>query len=410
MSKKTKKLFVIGHQWPQPNATAAGEHMMHIISYFLELNYEILFVCASQIPKEYTLLDQLFIKYKKIYLNNNSFDALIKEFSPSVVLFDRFMTEEQFGWRVQLQCPDAVRILDTEDLHFLRNSRLKQLKNKTFKNRLSDITKRELASIYRCDCSLIISKVEKKILTKTYKIPKYLLFHLPLLSKSYSSLKETPTYLNRNNLIFVGNFLHEPNWNCVQYLKKEIWPKLSKKLPKAILHIYGSHAVEKHLQLSNAKERFIVHGYTEDLKSKLLTSKLLIAPIQFGAGQKGKLLKAMEHGLPSVTTSIGAEGMLFNNKWAGSIANTPEDFITQTTQLYLNEDHWLTAQNKAYTIIKERHNYDSYFKKFQQKLNKLDSNLNKYRGNNFIGQILWHHSLRSTEFMSRWIMEKNKQK
>ena len=98
------------------------------------------------------------------------------------------------------------------------------------------------------------------------------------------------------------------------------------------------------MQLTNAKERFIVHGYTNDLESKLQQSKLLLAPLQFGAGQKGKLLKAMEFGLPNITTSIGAEGMLFNNQWAGSVCNNVEAIVTETVSLYTNETKWLEAQ------------------------------------------------------------------
>jgi hypothetical protein len=58
-----------------------------------------------------------------IELNSSSFDDFIGELKPDVVLFDRFMVEEQYGWRVAENCPNAIRILDTEDLHFLRNAR-----------------------------------------------------------------------------------------------------------------------------------------------------------------------------------------------------------------------------------------------------------------------------------------------
>ena len=404
--QKIDKLLIIGHQWPQPNATAAGEHMMHLIEYFLLLNHEILFVSAAQIPNNYAVLENKHIKSQRILLNDDSFDLLLKEYEPTTVLFDRFMTEEQFSWRIQLQCPNTIKVLDTEDLHFLRNERLQELKGKSTVG-LSEITKRELASIYRCDLSLIISKAEKRLLQKTYQIPKAILHYIPLVSKPSNKLV-LPLYSERSDLIFAGNFLHEPNWNCVQYLKKEIWPILSKQLPKATLHIYGSHASQKHLQLSNKKERFIVHGYVEDINSKLLKAKILLAPIQFGAGQKGKLLRAMQCGLPNITTSIGAEGMFFKNQWAGKIADTPQEFIQQTIALYTNETKWFDAQNKAASIIKKHHDFYCYFKKFQNKLKKLQTNLPKHRLQNHTGQILWHHSLRSIEFMSRWIMEKNK--
>jgi hypothetical protein len=55
----------------------------------------------------------------------------VKQLQPSIVLFDRFMIEEQFGWRVE-NCPNAVRILDTEDLHCLRLA-TKSIQRKTSK-------------------------------------------------------------------------------------------------------------------------------------------------------------------------------------------------------------------------------------------------------------------------------------
>ena len=92
-------------------------------------------------------------------LNHDSFDDYIKALKPNMVLFDRFMIEEQFGWRVTEQCPNAIKILDTEDLHSLRKTRQEAFKkNIEFTENMllsSEIAKREMASIYRCDVSLL---------------------------------------------------------------------------------------------------------------------------------------------------------------------------------------------------------------------------------------------------------------
>ncbi len=381
--------------------------MMHLLSFFKEMHYDILFVSAAQKPENYCELDTLCIKTAQTYINDDRFDTLIKNYEPTVVLFDRFMTEEQFSWRVHNNCPKAIRILDTEDLHFLRNQRLEALKGKVT-TELSDVFKREMASIYRSDLSLIISQKELLLLTEKYNVPKEILNYLPLLSQKKE--RKSFSFNERKDLIFVGNFLHQPNWNCVQYLKKEIWPKLSQKLPNTKLHIYGSHASEKHLQLLNTKERFLVHGYTDDLENKLLQSKILIAPIQFGAGQKGKLLKAMECKLPNITTTIGAEGMFFNDEWAGKIADNPTEIINETVALYNNETIWQQAQDNCEKIIIKNFDYNTHFLIFKEKMSSLLINLQQHRLKNSTGQILWHHSLRSTEFMSRWITEKNKVK
>ena len=59
----------------------------------------------------------------EIALNCSSFESFLSELDPSVVLFDRFMMEEQFGWRVAQACPEALRVLDMEDFHSLRDAR-----------------------------------------------------------------------------------------------------------------------------------------------------------------------------------------------------------------------------------------------------------------------------------------------
>jgi len=180
---------------------------MHLLDFFKRLNYKILFVSAAQLPNNYSYLDD--IQTKGIKLNDDEFDQLLTNFNPNVVLFDRFMTEEQFSWRIYKNCPNAIRILDTEDLHFLRNQRLEILKKGMSEN-LSDIAKRELASIYRSDLSLIISQKEIQLLTTDYSIPSTLLEYIPLLN--YNKIKSSPIpFSKRKNLIFVGNFLHEPN-------------------------------------------------------------------------------------------------------------------------------------------------------------------------------------------------------
>ena len=172
----------------------------------------------------------------EIELNHSSFDVFIKGLNPAIVLFDRFMTEEQFGWRVSEQCPDALKILDTEDLHFLRKGRQKafnsnQKMDATFLT--SDTAKREIASIYRSDLSLVISETEMEILTQTFKIDPAILCYLPFMISSENCEPRTDCkpYSERRDFVSMGNFLHPPNLDVVRYLKKDIWPRNSKRTP-----------------------------------------------------------------------------------------------------------------------------------------------------------------------------------
>jgi len=114
-----KKLLIIGFVFPEPASTAAGSRMLQLIQLCIADKWDITFATTAETTGFEFDLKSLGVKLEKIQLNNTSFDLFVSELQPSAVLFDRFMIEEQFGWRVAEQCPNAVKILDTEDLHFI---------------------------------------------------------------------------------------------------------------------------------------------------------------------------------------------------------------------------------------------------------------------------------------------------
>ncbi|WP_286761856.1 glycosyltransferase [Salegentibacter sp. UBA1130] len=408
-------LLVIGCVWPEPNSSAAGSRMLQLLEFFLAENYKITFVTTAARSKFAVDLEKMNIASEVIKMNHSSFDEMLKKIQPDLVLFDRFMTEEQFGWRVDETCPKAIKILDTEDLHFLRKTRTEAYKKNISAESLYfdvDITKREVASIYRCDLSLIISEVEMDLLQNEFNIPKTILHYLPFLLESISegNKAELPRFSKRQNFISIGNFLHEPNWNAVLYLKEEIWPLIKQQLPASKLEIYGAYPSQKIWNLHNEKEGFLVKGRAENAPEVMQNAKVCLAPIQFGAGLKGKLIQAMQCGTPSVTTPIGAEGIAGELNWNGFIANDPKEFVEKAIQLYSEENVWLASVENGFRIINSRFNKNAFQQKFLERITDLFQNIDFYRQKNFIGKLLQHHQHRSTYFMAKFIEEKEKNK
>ncbi|WP_396137831.1 glycosyltransferase family 4 protein [Flavobacterium sp.] len=402
-----KQLVIIGSVWPEPTSTAAGNIMLQLISLFQEQDYSITFLCSAS-PSEFSFdLNQISVATQSIQLNDNSFDLLIKELNPTVVLFDRFMIEEQYGWRVMENCPNALRILDTEDLHFLRKARelaFKQNRELVFEDYISDTFKREMASIYRCDLTILISEYEMQLATETFKIDPALLYYLPFLSNEINT--NVPKFEDRQHFVSIGNFLHEPNWQTVLQLKKH-WKSIKEQLPDAELHVYGAYVSEKSKQLHNEKEGFLIKGRAESVIDVYSKARILLAPIPYGAGLKGKLFEAMQLGLPSVTTLMGAEGMNGALDWNGFIASDDPDFIAKTVELYTNGSLWETAQKKGYEIIEKRFKKEQFSADFRAKIEYLVKHLKSHRNENFLGQIVQHQSIQSTKYMSKWIEAKN---
>ena len=402
-----KNLVIIGKVFPEPNSTAAGSRMLQLMEIFLSQNYQITFLSTASVSENSFDLSSKNISFQNIVLNDSSFDELIKNLNPEIVIFDRFTTEEQFGWRVSEQVPNAIKILDTEDLHFLRNAREKAFnKNKILENSdlINDVFKREMASILRCDLSLIISEFEMNLLIEKFKIDENILFYLPL----FGAVKKPETsFSERKNFISIGNFLHEPNWQTVLQLKK-LWKDIKKQLPEAEIHIYGAYASEKVFQLHNEKEGFIIKGRAENVESVFSQAKVLLAPIPFGAGIKGKLLESMQFGLPNVTSAVGAEAMQGNHDWNGFITDNETEFVEKAVLLYQDENLWRKSQENGFKIIENRFKKELFEPHFIHKIQEISENLELHRNQNFLGQILQHHTLQSTKYLSKWIEEKNK--
>lgn len=409
-----KKLLIVGFVWPEPKSSAAGGRMMQLISIFKENGFEITFASAAQDSDFMVDLSEFGVIKKSIELNSSSFDDFVAELNPDVVLFDRFMVEEQFGWRVVEKCPNAIRILDTEDLHCLRTSRQKAFKeNRIFEleDLLSEeVAKREIASILRCDLSLIISEFEMNILKEVFKINEDLLFYLPFLvdEMKEEDLLQLPSFENRNDFVFIGNFLHEPNWNTVQYLKEAIWPTIKKDFPEAVLKVYGAYPSQKVLQLHQPKNGFFIMGRVEDANEIVKNAKVVLAPIRFGAGLKGKLLEAMQCGTPSATTSVGSEAMHDGLPWNGFIEDNPAEFAKKAIELYQNENLWKEAQKSGIAIINKCYQKSNYSNELISLVNSLLIDSKSHRLHNFMGNLLQHHAFKSTMYMSKWIEAKNK--
>lgn len=408
-----KRILIIGLVWPEPTSSAAGVRIIQLINFFLSSGYEVIFASAASKSEFSYNLKALNVEEREIKLNDASFNLFLKNINPNIVLFDRFMVEEQYGWRVQQECPNALRILDTEDLHCLRYARQQAPKSTDSLqsiNLFNEVAKREIASIIRCDISLIISEVEMSILQNQFRIDPSLLFYIPFLEEKISEKdsQQWKGFEEREGFTFIGNFLHEPNWNTLQVLKTRIWPILRKKVPNAGLHIYGAYSGPKVMQLNNKNERFYIHGRADNAQEMMSIHRVLLAPIQFGAGIKGKFIDAMQVGTPSVTTSVGAEAMKGDLTWNGAIADDEHAFIDLAVKLYLDKNWWLQSQQNGIRIINERYGKSGFYQRFTERLNNIIENLTTHRQHNFFGQILLHHTINSTKYMSLWIEEKNK--
>ena len=421
------RVLIIGYVWPEPRSSAASGHMMQIIQCFLEQDWRITFASPATEGEHKADLAALGIDEVGIELNSSSFDEFVTELAPDIVLFDQFMIEEQFGWRVEKHCPDALRILETSDLQSLRNTRHNQLKrylNESpqpddleafFGSSIStiytematgDLAQREVAALFRSDLNLMTSDVEMQLLSTQFAVPESLLHWCPLMVEGAAC--EPGSFDDRAHFLSIGNFRHAPNWDAVLWMKNAIWPLIRQQLPKAQLHIYGSYTPPKATALHNAAQGFHVMNWAEDALQVMAQARVCLAPLRFGAGIKGKLIDAMLCGTPSVTTPIGAEAMSGEHPWPGLIASSAEDIANAAVRLYQDRALWDQAQQAGTTLLQARYQHEQHCASLIKRIEQLRQNLPAHRAANFVGAMLRHHHHKSTQYMAQWIEAKNR--
>jgi glycosyltransferase involved in cell wall biosynthesis len=424
---RATKVLVIGYVWPEPRSSAASGHVMQILDTFLQQGWDITFSSPAGTGEHRADLTVLGIREVPIELNNSSFDTFISELAPDIVLFDQFIMEEQFGWRVEKHCPNALRVLETSDLQSLRHARHQRLKERLkasddtndfselFAPALpeefelmadTDLAKREIAALYRCDLNLMISEVEIELLVEQFKLPRHLLHWCPLMVAA--PIAPPPVFEDRAHFLSIGNFRHAPNWDAVLWMKTTIWPLIRAQLPEAQLHIYGAYTPPKATALHNAAQGFHVMNWAEDALQVMSAARVCLAPLRFGAGIKGKIVDAMLCGTPNVTTPIGAEAMHREQPWPGTVTRTAREFADCAIRLYKDKDLWMSAQSNGQTLLADRYQPSIHGPALIEKLLYRQQHLSQLRRSNFTGSMLRHHHHKSTQYMAQWIEAKNR--
>ncbi len=224
------------------------------------------------------------------------------------------------------------------DLHFLRLGREYQLTGDIEQKREADYWKSmELTMMYKAAVSYYPSTVEVEVIrsidasirVKALPLYAYEVFH--------DHIEEN--FAEREGLLFIGGFAHPPNADGVIWFAEEIFPRIRKSLPQVEFHVVGSKVTDEVKALAKPGNGIIIHGFVSDEKLDQLYKqcKLVVVPLRYGAGVKGKVVESLYNGAPIVTTSIGAEGIPFVET-ALEIADEPDCFADRVIRLYQDNE------------------------------------------------------------------------
>ena len=343
-----KQILIIEHRLPTPDKNSSSLRLYSILKLIVKLGWGVTFVSNSlaldykwilsdikkELPAYEKLLDDLGVTY--LYGKEEAIQYLKAKggnYSFALLSYPEIMHE--YSPIVRAFMPNAHLIYDTVDLHGIRFAREAITKNNdvTLSEKARLYEKMECANIEIADTVIAITDVEKsEILKRNSKAIVKIIPNIHSLSLSSSSFEQ------RKGLLFIGHYLHTPNEDAVIYFIEDIFPRVQEKLGDIPFYILGSSITKKIKQYESKLIQPI--GYAKDLQPWFDKSRVFVAPLRYGAGMKGKIGQSLGFGLPIVTTSIGAEGMMLENKKHILIADTPSIFSENIIRLYEDAKLW----------------------------------------------------------------------
>ncbi|PSH61768.1 glycosyl transferase family 2 [Phyllobacterium sophorae] len=366
-----KRLLVIDSITPTPDQDSGSFITEKMIRAYQELGYAITFVPqnAYRWVERYSadlqrlgvecLYDPFCTSIEQVVTLHPDFDA---------ILAYRFGVLSQVYDLLRQQLPLARLIFHNVDLHYLREQREAELHQDQAQLSAAKITQSmELEVIAKSDCNIVHTAVEAAIIREQVPIDNIIEF--PYISEVHRTGR---LFDDRRDIMFLGGFAHVPNIDGILDFHENVWPKIISKLPDdAQLLIVGADPTKEVLALAGA--RTTVTGYVEELEPWFDRARVFVAPLRYGAGIKGKLIQSLSFGVPSVATSVAAEGIGLTSDREAIIADNADDFANAVVELYGDREKWGELRKAGFDLVEKNYSWNRCLELCQRALDVADA-------------------------------------
>jgi glycosyltransferase involved in cell wall biosynthesis len=343
-----RDVLVVDHRTPTPDQDSGSVRMLALLSLLRRLGHAVAFVSAGP-ERMPTYEEELRRRGIEVHVGFPDGLALLEAEGDRFgwAILSRPETCARFLGPVRAYAPQATVIYDTVDLHWVRLEREAELTGSAeTRTRAERARALERVSAACVDVVLAVTEREREVLLA--EVPAARVEVLPNVHATRASSRAWDA---RDGLMFIGGFEHAPNVDGVRWFVESVLPLVQARLPGTVLHVVGSRAPEEVRRLSSPTVH--VAGYVRDPLEYFDGCRVFVAPLRFGAGMKGKIGQAMSHGLPVVTTSIGAEGMGLQDGEHVLVADAPETFADAVVRLHTDRLLWEKLSRRGASHVEE---------------------------------------------------------
>jgi GT2 family glycosyltransferase/glycosyltransferase involved in cell wall biosynthesis len=372
--RRKKNILVIDPLLPMYDRASGSLRLFQVLRSLLELDYHITYIARNDAYKEQyvPLLEEMGIEVhagdpRAMYLDGDRYikpqlemTKILSSRKYDYALMSFWYIGEYYAPAIRKYSPETKIIVDSVDIHFVREVREAELKNdEKQKKEAFKRKENELKTYSEANEVWVITDYDKKVLEEN-GITK----PIQIVPNIHDKISETKIFEQSSDLLFVGNFWHTPNVDAVKFFHKEVFPEILKEIPDIKLYIVGNHPTDEILKMKS--ENVIVTGFVEDTAPYLRQARISIAPLRYGAGMKGKIGEALSWGLPVVTTSIGAEGMNLINNETAVITDDSNEFAKAIVKIYNDKMLWEKLSYNGKQHVEKNWSYEAILGKINE--------------------------------------------
>ncbi|HEY6760349.1 MAG TPA: glycosyltransferase, partial [Baekduia sp.] len=260
--------------------------------------------------------------------------ALLERVRPDVAWLSFYEIAEAYVPLLRRHAPGARIVIDTVDVHSVREQRAAELTGRREDHERARHTQERERTVYAAAGALVAVSADDAAALRELApdVPVH------VIATIHAPEAPGPSYAERTGVVFVGNFRHTPNVDAAVHFVGETWPLVRAALPGVRLSLVGTAPPPEVQALAGPDVD--VTGWVPETRPYLDVARVSVAPLRFGAGVKGKIAEALACGLPVVTTTIGAEGMDLVDGEHALVADAPRAFAAAVVRLHRDGALW----------------------------------------------------------------------
>lgn len=282
-----------------------------------------------------------------------------------LIYITRYYVAKDYVDLIRQFAPKAKIVLQNADLHFLRELRAGlEAKNPEAIARAVQTREAELDVMRRVDLVLSYTDVEKAVIL-SHNLESSKVAKCPWVSEVATNV---PGFESRADIAFLGGYNHHPNAEAVEWFAAHVMPLLRKACPGVRFRVYGSNVPARLLELAEREKDIVVEGWVADVADVYKTCRVFVAPLQSGAGIKGKVVGALAAGVPCVLSPIAAEGIPLGDGVDACITAKPEGWVAAIARLLEDELAWNAMSRQALRLAASQYGFEKGLAQMQEAL------------------------------------------